>query len=70
VVRAVVADREATGFATVFFSGRPATLPIACLVLATALVARETIERRPDAGNTLFAPTFLGDFVVLWGMVS
>ena len=69
VVRAWVAGRDATGFVTASRSVRPATLPMAFLVLATAFEARTTIERRGDAGAALFAPTCTGGFVFLWGMV-
>ena len=48
--------------------GRPATLPIAFRVFATASVARTMIERRGEPETTLFVPAFTLGFVILWGM--
>ena len=51
-------------------SGRPATLPIAFLVLATAFVARATIERRGEACVAVSASGLPLDLVILWGIVG
>jgi hypothetical protein len=51
-------------------SGLPATLPIAFLVLATAFVARATIERRGEACVAASASALPLDLVILWGMVG